>query len=97
MIDEGLKNRAVPPTPPVPSAVPDTPALPVGVDRELYNLIENATNISKNTEGAFDITVTPLVELWGFYKKQGSLPSDAKIKEALASVGFNNIALDREK
>lgn len=70
---------------------------PVGVDKELYNLIENATNISKNTEGAFDITVTPLVELWGFYKKQGSLPSDAKIKEALASVGFNNIVLDREK
>ncbi|UCH12014.1 MAG: FAD:protein FMN transferase [Candidatus Omnitrophota bacterium] len=70
---------------------------PVVVDKELYNLIENATSISKNTEGAFDITVTPLVELWGFYKKQGSLPSDAKIKGALARVGFNNIVLDREK
>ncbi len=70
---------------------------PVNVDKELYNLIENAIDISRNTEGAFDITVTPLVELWGFYKKQGSSPSDAKIKEALASVGFNNIVLDREK
>jgi len=54
---------------------------PVNVDKELYNLIENAIDISRNTEGAFDITVTPLVELWGFYKKQGSSPSDAKVKE----------------
>ena len=69
---------------------------PVKVNEKLYNLIEESINISKNTEGAFDITVTPLVELWGFYKKQNSPPSSDRIKEALEKVGFSNIVLDRE-
>lgn len=68
---------------------------PVRVGEELYNLIEEALDISKNTEGAFDITVAPLVELWGFYKMQNVFPPENKIKEALEAVGYDNVILDK--
>lgn len=70
---------------------------PFEVDEELYNLIEESISISKNTEGAFDITVAPLVELWGFYRKKNSFPSKDSVKEALKTVGYDNIVLNREK
>ncbi len=69
---------------------------PVKVDEELFYLIEQAINISKDTEGSFDITVAPLVKLWGFYKKQGGLPSEDTIKEALQAAGYDNIVLNKK-
>jgi len=67
---------------------------PVKVNEELYDLIEESINISRNTKGAFDITVTPLVELWGFYKNENRFPANDRIEEALKTVGFDNIVLD---
>ena len=69
---------------------------PVKVNKELFYLIEQSINISKDTEGAFDITVVPLVKLWGFYKKQNSFPSSDSIKEALRTVGYDNIVLNKK-
>ncbi len=56
---------------------------------ELVFVISTAQKISELTDGAFDVTVGPLVNLWNFgpNKKQG-VPTQAEIKNALGSVGY---------
>jgi thiamine biosynthesis lipoprotein len=49
---------------------------------------------SRASEGAFDITVGPLMKIWGFYKGTGRLPHRAEIRTALAKVGYRHIQLD---
>jgi thiamine biosynthesis lipoprotein len=49
---------------------------------------------SRESEGAFDITVGPLMKVWGFYKGEGLLPRPAVVKEAMARVGYRHVRLD---
>ncbi|MBO7239147.1 MAG: FAD:protein FMN transferase [Bacteroidaceae bacterium] len=57
---------------------------------EVFNL---AMDISKKTDGAFDITVAPLVNAWGFGFKEGVLPDSSTVKEILKNVGYQSVAL----
>jgi len=64
------------------------------VSPETYTVIKKSLTISKITGGTFDITVAPLLKLWHFEKgKLKEVPSDEKIKEALAKIGWTNIIL----
>ena len=67
---------------------------PVKVSRELFDLLAACRRYSEASEGAFDITVGPLMKVWGFYKGSGRLPHRAEVKGALARVGYRNIELD---
>jgi FAD:protein FMN transferase len=67
---------------------------PVRVPPELFDLLTDCVTYSSASEGAFDITVGPLMKVWGFYKGTGRLPHRAEIRGALASVGYKNIVLD---
>jgi thiamine biosynthesis lipoprotein len=67
---------------------------PLAVSRELYSLIDSALFYSKATSGAFDVTVLPLVRLWGFQGAQAALPSDEEISRALSHVGYGAISID---
>ena len=49
---------------------------------------------SRDSEGAFDISVGPLMKVWGFYKGSGHLPHQPEIAAALAKVGYRHIHLD---
>ena len=68
---------------------------PVKVSRELLDLLAACVRYSEVSEGAFDITVGPLMRVWGFYKGSGRFPHRAEIKGALARVGYRNIELNR--
>lgn len=57
-------------------------------------LIDSAIEVSRRTGGAFDPTVYPLVELWGFTKDTQEVPSQDEIDDALAFVGADR-AFDR--
>lgn len=46
------------------------------------------------SNGAFDVTVGPLMDIWGFTDKNYKLPDNSKIKAALKLVGFNKIIID---
>ena len=50
-----------------------------------------AEKISKDTNGAFDITVAPLVNAWGFGFKNGQLPTRAKVDSLKAFVGYQYV------
>jgi len=67
------------------------------VSNDFYDVISMAQEISRLTNGAFDITVGPIINLWGF---SGNLtqnvwqpPSEQDLKEVRKSIGFNNIAI----
>ncbi len=68
---------------------------PVKVSSETLEIIEKALYVSENTEGAFDITVGPVVRLWDFKNKV--IPDEKTIKEKLKIVGYKNIIVDRQK
>lgn len=57
---------------------------------EVFNL---AMGISKDTDGAFDITVAPLVNAWGFGFKNGSQPSKQQVDSMMQIVGYQKVRL----
>ena len=58
--------------------------------KEVFTLAES---ISKETDGAFDITVAPMVNLWGFGFKKGVTPNKESIDSIRALVGYQKVAL----
>jgi FAD:protein FMN transferase len=70
---------------------------PVKVSRELFDILAASVRYSEASEGAFDITVGPLMKVWGFYKGTGRFPHRAEIRGAMGNVGYKNIVLDQER
>ena len=59
------------------------------VSNDLAFVVNAAQQVSKATQGAFDITVAPLVERWGFgAKEQFEIPNQAEIKALLKNTGY---------
>lgn len=67
---------------------------PVVVSPELFRLLAYCVEVGRESEGTFDITVGPLMRVWGFYKGSGHLPHRAEVRGSLTSVGYKNILLD---
>ncbi len=65
---------------------------------EFVELLEEAQRINLLTGGAYDITVGPLVNLWGFGPsfKEDDIPSNELIEQALSNVGFDSISIDAD-
>ena len=68
----------------------------VRVSPEVFRLLEEATYLSAKTEGAFDVTVAPLVRCWGFMGGSGREPTPEAIELARAVVGMHLVELDSE-
>lgn len=68
--------------------------VPVDVDDNFKYVFNLAEHISKETDGAFDITVAPLVNLWGFGFKSGATPTQAAIDSARALTGYKKVKLN---
>ena len=63
------------------------------VDFHFMEVYKRANAIFKDTNGKFDVTVAPLVQLWGFGpKKIEKFPNEATIKNALSCVGMEKIS-----
>lgn len=69
-------------------------AKPVRVSDELFRLLGACWQYSRESEGAFDITVGSLMKVWGFYKGSGHLPHKPEIQAALTKVGYRHMHLD---
>lgn len=65
----------------------------VQVDSEVYEIIGRCKQLSRLTQGAFDITSGILKKLYNFKEGMPSLPSSSEIKSALARVGYQKIEL----
>jgi thiamine biosynthesis lipoprotein len=69
---------------------------PIKLSPELFQLLSACVAYSRESEGAFDITVGPLMKVWGFYKGSGHLPHRAEVAAALPKVGYRHIRLDEK-
>ncbi|MBW7863031.1 MAG: FAD:protein FMN transferase [Candidatus Hydrogenedens sp.] len=67
---------------------------PVTVDHDVFELLRLARRFYEETDGAFDVTVGPLLELWGFYGKKGETPTAETLAKAREKVGFNHVLMD---
>ncbi len=64
------------------------------VSSETRDLILKALEIGKRTEGVFDITVEPLMRLWGFFDESYRLPESSEIKKLLPRVGYERVVIN---
>jgi len=67
---------------------------PVVTDPETFHFLERSLYWSRLSNGAFDITVGPLLRAWGFFFHQGRVPSQAELNAVRNKIGWKNIALD---
>lgn len=69
------------------------------VSKPLFEVLSTAQQISDLSKGAFDITVAPLVNLWGFgpETRESLKPNEEEIKQRLSQVGYKKLHLDSEQ
>jgi len=64
------------------------------VSSDFLSVLKAAQKVSQQTQGAFDITVAPLVEAWGFAKAiKSQIPSVKQLQEIKKAVGYKKITL----
>ncbi len=69
----------------------------IPVNEMFEQVFNKAQDISKETDGAFDITVAPLVNMWGFGFKTGEKPSKQKVDSLMQFVGYQSVSLNNNK
>lgn len=69
----------------------------VVLDKLFLDVFRLAQKINEDTEGAFDITVAPMVNAWGFGFKNGVNPDEKVIDSLRQVVGFQKVRLDEDK
>lgn len=65
----------------------------VTVSPEVYGLLETAVAYSEKFAGYFDITISPIVALWGFYSDVFAVPDAAAVQDALTQVDYHFVNL----
>ncbi len=69
----------------------------VTVSPELFRLIQYSLRASEESDGDFDMTVGPLMKLWGFFRGQGRLPSSTEIAEVQKRIGYQHVHLNAQR
>lgn len=67
---------------------------PVRVDPDLFQLLITARQLHDKTQGAFDITIAPLMRAWRFFGASGQMASPADLNDARSLVGMDLIQLN---
>ncbi|PPI86160.1 FAD:protein FMN transferase ApbE [Marinobacter maroccanus] len=67
----------------------------ISVSAGLFEVLKKANEISRLTDGAFDVTIGPVVNLWGFgpQARPEQIPSEESLARALAATGFEKLEL----
>lgn len=70
------------------------PAGPVKVSDELFFVLSKAQEVAALSDGAFDVTIGPIVRLWRQARKDRQLPEREVLDAAMKRVGYKNLELD---
>ena len=68
----------------------------VKVSDDVCQVIEKALYYGKLSGGAFDITIEPLLELWGFGKGEKRIPGKEEIERVLPLIDYRKVAVNRQ-
>ena len=63
---------------------------------DLWYVLQKSLQISEKTNGAFDVTIGPIVQLWRRARRQHELPSVEALSKAKNATGFRNVLLDKK-
>jgi thiamine biosynthesis lipoprotein len=66
----------------------------VKVSKPTYEVLQKAVRFSRLSEGAFDVTVGPMVQLWRAAAGANSLPTETELQQARSRVGYEKLILD---
>ena len=69
---------------------------PVAVDEDTFAVLQQARRYGDLTDGAFDVTVGPLAQLWREAMERRQLPADGAVWQALQLVDWKDILLDEK-
>jgi len=69
----------------------------IKVHPDTLSMIETSLKYSELTGGAFDVTVAPIVRLWGFYSGRYRVPSPEEIAKTLPLVDYRKVLIDHER
>jgi len=64
------------------------------VEKELFEFLKTSIEYSKKTDGAFDITVGPLMRAWGFFDSKGRVPGTDELRSVMDRVGYKHVVFD---
>lgn len=70
---------------------------PVVTDELFATVFRKSMEVSEATGGAFDITVAPLVNAWGFGFKQGSFPDSMMVDSLLQLTGYEKVSMNEQR
>lgn len=67
---------------------------PVAVSNDLFHVLAKADELSRKSDGAFDVTVGPVVQLWRLARRTQELPDPKEFARAREKVGYTKVKLD---
>jgi len=67
---------------------------PEPVSANLFDLVASAQDLARQTGGAFDITLGPVIRLWRAARKTGNIPAQAALDQARSRCGYQLLQLD---
>src|SRR6185369_12733938 len=76
------------------AAASDDFATPRAIDPELFAMIAESMRYSRESDGAFDITVGPLMRAWGFFRAEGRVPTARQLDDARRRIGYQHVKLN---
>jgi thiamine biosynthesis lipoprotein len=68
---------------------------PVKVSPDILDLLTKARQVSEVTDGAFDLSIGPVISLYDFRNEIN--PGNSEVREALSLVGYRNMSINREQ
>ena len=68
----------------------------VRVSPAVFQLLQHARQLHQESEGAFDISIAPLVRCWGFMGDSGHMPTDEEVAQAREKIGMDQVRLDEK-
>src|SRR5262249_23111289 len=69
----------------------------VTLEERLFGLLAMSARLTQETAGAFDITTGALTKAWGFYRRQGHVPSAEDRAQVQERVGMQHVQLDTDR
>ncbi len=67
---------------------------PVPISSDLLEILRHSRRISVLTDGAFEVTASPIIRLWRKAREDGKMPPAEALAEARSRVGFRRLSID---
>jgi FAD:protein FMN transferase len=70
---------------------------PIAVSRDLFTVLSASQDLAEQTNGAFDVTIGPVIRLWREARRVNQVPDQGALAEAAGRSGYRRLHLDRER